>query len=222
MFSISPNPHKKGEHVFNDLAGSVANAFKRAIGFERAKSMLLVGPYGPLSKRDLPVSFGWVTVIRLDPILLQSRTLVAPANRLHDDKNSIEYGRAKTQFETTLCRTVEAIASLAWKRRPHRNSSFLELDPTSRRIIGGIKDVNSAVFEARIAFGNVTEMASDKDAAAATLSEKVSTSEVARRLALIEATRAHLPNVKNMGDTLISSFAEELKCTMDKRIGHLD
>jgi hypothetical protein len=221
MSSVGWNPHKKGEHVFNDIAGSVVNAFARAIAIGRANSLLLTGPYGPLSKRDLPISFGWVNNISVDEILILGRTLVAPPSGIQDDANSRTYGKARTDLELALSQIVEATASLTCKRRPHPNSSFKDLDPLSQGIISGFKDVQSSVMQARIAFHKLVQSAHDQQAEAALLSEKVSTTELMRRHAILEATKQHLPNVIATGQTLVGRFSEELEPVLDARIGKL-
>ena len=72
------NPHKKGEHVFNDIAGSVGNAFDTALSLNRANSLMLTGPHGPLRMWDLPGTSAALDRLRRDVVLAAARAVVSP------------------------------------------------------------------------------------------------------------------------------------------------
>ena len=61
MSSPGWNPHKKGEHVFNDIAGSLDNAFTSALKADSIKFVTLVNRhsidcFGSKPKNELGIS----------------------------------------------------------------------------------------------------------------------------------------------------------------------
>jgi len=54
MASTGFNPHKKGEHVFNDISGSLDNALANALRADHVKTVALVGRYPELRFGDFP------------------------------------------------------------------------------------------------------------------------------------------------------------------------
>ena len=143
MSSSGGNFHKKGEHVFNDIAGSLENAFIAALGNTNANSLVLMEQFGPLNLYDFPRTSRGIDRFNQDPILTQARTIVAPATGLIDDSNSRNYGDAKRRLEQVLLDAVEGTADLMWRRRPHPDSSFhaFELTVAGFGNIPGVKNV---------------------------------------------------------------------------------
>lgn len=212
------NFHKKGEHVFNDISGSVENAFITALGLAKANSLLVTGPNGTLSLRDIPLTEAGITGLHRDPILMTGRTIVAPPTGIEDDANSQSYSRAKMSLELALHSIVESLAMLAWKQLPRSNSSFLELGPISETIIAGIKDSRLRVGLAQSAFHAMVDAALDPQAHTAALTEKTGQAELDRRKMAIDAMLQHLPEIKKTGDALITTFAKELETVIERRV----
>src|SRR5579872_2866019 len=109
MFTPLPNLHKKGEHVFNDIAGSVQNAFETALSLNRAGSLILTGQFGPLQLSDLGSTSAGIQQLNQDEILAEARTIVSPATGAINDRNSQLYSQAKKNFEEHLSDIVVSL-----------------------------------------------------------------------------------------------------------------
>jgi hypothetical protein len=111
------NPHKKGEHVFNDIPGSMENALESVPTAERVKSVALVQRFGPLRLADLAQTSASLDRLRRESVLIQARTVVAPATGLHNDANSKNYSQARLRLEAALMDVVVNTGSLIWEKK---------------------------------------------------------------------------------------------------------
>ncbi len=209
------NPHKKGEHVFNDIAGSLENAFLSALTPEQGHSLLLVGRYGSLRVHDVPQTITLLKVLQQDRILLEARTVVAPASGVHDDPNSRIYSEAKLKLERALSEIVVSTAALLWKKKPRPNSSFHEFES----IVAGVRNSIVLRTDANAAIDTLIDSAHDPQAEASALSERISDSSLAARQAKIEALKQHRPALKKAGHALVGVFSDEIERVLERRIG---
>jgi hypothetical protein len=211
MASPGWNPHKKGEHVFNDIAGSLENAFTSALKTPRANSLILINRFGPL---NLPQTALGLLNFNQDRILAQARTVVAPATGLANDLNSRTYGNARLKLGRVLSDVVINTAGLIWKQKPRSNSSFHEFES----VVASLRDKSLLRSEANSALDELINSAYDPQAEASALAERVSDTELARRRAAIVAGKQHLSMLKQAGHSLIRSFFEELEQVLEKRL----
>jgi hypothetical protein len=209
------NPHKKGEHVFNDIAGSFENAINAALTASRANSLILSGPHGPLRLSDFPSTTAGLRKLQKDPILTEARTVVAPATGNVSDNNSRIYGDAKAHFEGLLRELVSGTAALLWKKKPRSRGTYREFDD----MVVAMRDTRLLVNDAKSAFGALVDVAYDEEAEVAALAELASDTELLRRKAAIDAMKAHLETLKETGSTLVDTFAMEVERVLERRIG---
>jgi hypothetical protein len=208
------NPHKKGEHVFNDIAGSLENALTAALATEKAHSLTLSTRHGNLELFDFPQTRSALDRFRNDHILVDARTIVAPASGMHDDINSRTYSAAKLKLEGALSEIVVDTAALLWKKKPRSNSSFLEFEA----IVSGLKNASSLKADANSALDALIDSAEDPHAEASALAERISDTELARRRIVITSMKQHRPALKQAGHLLIARFIEELDGVLEARI----
>lgn len=215
MSTSASNPHKKGEHVFNDIATSIGNAFEAALSCNRANSLLLTGPFGPLRLADVPGTASALEQLRRDPVLAEARTVVAPATGTVNDENSRLYSAAKMQLERLLSDLVVSTAALLWKKKPRSGSSFHEFES----IVSGMRDSRLLAGAARTAMGALIDAAHDPAAEAAALSERAGDAELARRKTAIMRMHQYRPALKEFGASVVDTFAGELEGALERRIG---
>ena len=211
---MSDNPHKKGEHVFNDIAGSVGNAFAAALELRRAKSLTLSGPHGRLRLSDLPRTSSAIDHLRRDSILIEGRTVVAPASGIVADTNSGLYGRARLDLERELSGLVVQTATLIWRRKPRSNSSFHEFEAS----VSGMHDTRSSIAASKSSFRDLVAAAHDPEAEKAALAENVSETERNRRMSAISRMHQHRVTLQRTGSELIDIFSNELDVVLERRI----
>jgi hypothetical protein len=208
------NPHKKGEHVFNDIAGSIANAFQAAIDSSRLNGLILPGPYGPLRLEELRQTTEGIERFRRDRILIEARTIAAPATGIVNDANSRSYSDAKLRLEQALSDTVAAKAAFIWSKKPRSNSSFQEFE----QVVKGLHDAKASAAAAITAFDHLIDSAHDPAAEKSALSERISDFELKRRSAAINAMKQHRPALKQAGIGLLNVFFEEIDKALERRI----
>jgi hypothetical protein len=209
------NPHKKGEHVFNDVSGSVENSLESVLSAERVKSVALVQRFGPLRLGDLTQTNTALDRLRRDSILVQARTIVAPATGLHNDANSRSYSQARLKLESALSELVVNIATLIWKKRPRSDSSFHEFES----VIVGMRRVAATTSDANAAFDSLVDSAHDPQAEASALSEHASDAELARRRTVILSMKNHRPALKQTGHAVLKHFLDDMEAVLERRIG---
>jgi hypothetical protein len=215
MSSPGLNPHKKGEHVFNDIAGSVENALLLAIRTDRGNSLVLTNRFGQMVLSQFPQTSSAVDRIRRDPVLIQARTVVAPPTGIDSDANSRVYGDARLKLERILSDAVIATADLIWKKKPRSNSTFHDFES----IVTGIRSASFLKADANSAIDALVDSAHDAQAEASALAEKVSDTELAQRRAAIAAMKQHRPTLKQAGHALVQTFLSELERVLERRIG---
>jgi hypothetical protein len=209
------NPHKQGEHVFNDLATSAQNAVEAALGSNRFNALVLTARHGPLRLSDLPQTRLSLERLAGDPVLLEARSVTAPATGEHDDPNSLFYGRARQDLERALADLIESTAALLWRRKPRHNSSFHEFES----IVIGMRDTRLVLAAARSAFSALVDTGQDPQAEKAALSERVGDVELERRRTIIDRMRQHTPSLRATGNALVDTFANEIELLLERRIG---
>ena len=214
MASSGWNPHKKGEHVFNDISGSVENAFEAVLSAERVRAVALVQRFGQLRLPDLSQTSTSLDRLKQDSILSQARTVVAPATGLHNDANSRSYSRARVNLETALSEAIVAMGVWMWKKKPRSNSSFQEFDS----IVAGMKNVSALKTDANAAFDALIDSAYDPQAEASALAERVSDAEVAKRRRLIDLMKSHRPALKQTGHALLKQFCDDVENVLEYRV----
>jgi hypothetical protein len=215
MASPGLNPHKKGEHVFNDLSGSLDNALSNALRADSVKTVALVGRFSELRLADLPNTTSCLNRIRQDRILTQARTVVAPATGLHDDPNSKIYGIAKKKLEDTFSAIIVATGALIWKKKPSHSSSFHEFES----IIATLKSLGALKVEANEAINKLVDSGYDPIAEASALAEAVGPAELARRRSAITSMKQHWPILKQNGYSIVTSLCDEVERVLEARIG---
>lgn len=215
MASPGWNPHKKGEHVFNDIAGSLENAVTSALTAERAQSLILEHQHGILKRQDAPLTFALLDSVGRDQILLRARTVVAPATGIHNDPNSRSYSDAKLKLERILSDLVISTADLIWKKKPRSNSSFKEFE----HIVSGVRNASQLRSDANLAIDSLIDSAHDPQAEASALSERVSDTEFTARRATIDSMKQHRQALKLAGRTIVRTFTEEIERALERRIG---
>lgn len=209
------NPHKQGEHVFNDIAGAVRNAFEAALRLDRAGSLMLTGPYGPVRLFDLPAASAAIGAIAADPVIAQARTVVAPATGVESDFNSASFGQARLHLEQVLSEVVLSTAVFLWRKKPGSAGSFHDFE----RIVAGLHDKSFAVACAKTAFSALIEAAHDPEAEESALGGGLNEMEASRRREIIANMRQHSAALKTAGASLIETFANELEYELERRIG---
>jgi hypothetical protein len=214
MASSGWNPHKKGEHVFNDISGSVENALESVLSAERVRAVALVQRFGHLRVPDLTQTSMSLDRLKQDSILSQARTVVAPATGLHNDANSRSYSKARVSLETALSEAIVAMGVLIWKKKPMSNSSFLQFDS----IVIGMKNVSTLKADANAALDALVDSAYDLQAEASALSERVSDAEIAKRRRLIDLMKSHRPVLKQIGYALLKQFSDDVEIVLEYRI----
>jgi len=214
MTSSGWNPHKKGEHVFNDISGSVENALESVLSAERVRAVALVQRFGHLRVPDLTQTSMSLDRLKQDSILSQARTVVAPATGLHNDANSRSYSKARVSLETALSEAIVAMGVLIWKKKPMSNSSFLQFDS----IVIGMKNVSTLKADANAALDALVDSAYDPQAEASALSERVSDAEIAKRRRLIDLMKSHRPVLKQIGYALLKQFSDDVEIVLEYRI----
>jgi len=214
MTSSGWNPHKKGEHVFNDISGSVENALESVLSAERVRAVALVQRFGHLRVPDLTQTSMSLDRLKQDSILSQARTVVAPATGLHNDANSRSYSKARVSLETALSEAIVAMGVLIWKKKPTSNSSFLQFDS----IVIGMKNVSTLKADANAALDALVDSAYDPQAEASALSERVSDAEIAKRRRLIDLMKSHRPVLKQIGYALLKQFSDDVEIVLEYRI----
>lgn len=214
MSSRGWNPHKQGEHVFNDIGASLSGSFRAAMQTDRAKPLVLSDQFGSLELDQLPQTVFGLSRFQRNPILLQARTIVAPPSGLQDDRNSKVYGWATSRLEEALSNLFVRNAALSWIKKPIANSSFQNFE----EIVTGMRDASSLKAEAMAAVDLLVISAHDPEAEASALSERVSDSELARRRAVIESVKQHQPAFKQEAHFLVDGFADELSRALEDRI----
>jgi hypothetical protein len=215
MASTGWNPHKKGEHVFNDISGSLENSIDSVLLAEQVKSVALMRRFGSLRLASLTQTCASLDRLRRDPILVQGRTVVAPATGLHNDANSRAYSEARLKLEMALLETVVNVGVLIWKKKPRSDSSFQEFDA----LVVGMKNLSALKNGANMAFDSLVDSAHDPQAEASALSERVSDAELKRRRDAIALMKNHRPALKQIGHALLKQFVDETENALEHRIG---
>lgn len=210
----SENLHKKGEHVFNDIAGSLYNAIGEAAALRGLESLALIGRFGRLDLQKLPRTGAALIPLLEDPVLIGGRSVTAPAHGIENDENSILYGLARIHLSACLRQITEVAADLAWKTHHEHDSSFHRFE----EVVTGLQDTQTAVIGAKLAFYRLVDVGVDPGAQGGALSEKTSETELRRRAMLVDRTLRHLPEIKDLGDHVIEVFAEEVRDVLEQRV----
>ena len=209
------NPHKQGEHVFNDIGGSLANAVEGALAAERLRFFSMWSRFGPIVPAlDLPSTAAALDSIARDPVLVQARTVAAPATGVHDDANSQLYGSARARLERCLADLAYSAADLAWKKKPRSGSSFHEFEA----VVAGVRDSRTARESASAAVVELMDAARDPAAERDALAETVSDIELRRRRDAIEAMKREIPRFKQQGRAMVETFAAEVGQVFERRV----
>lgn len=207
----SSNLHKKGEHVFNDIAGASKTVLQSALASSATKHFIAGGvvTLGSLSRTTK-----YLNRLRNDPILKEALTIVSPATGASDDPNSTTFGRAKLKLEKTLSKGVLTAAKLAWQKQHRPDSSFHDYEAivTNIQQLKTLKRLARSDFDALIAAGH--DAVAEKDA----LEEKVSGTEVAYRRSTIENMKQHRASLRLVCHSMVESFFDELETSFEQRV----
>ncbi len=214
MSSANFNPHKQGEHVFNNIAGSFENAMISALKSETLLSYVLTKRFGALELREFPGTLSLIGRIQQDPILARARTVTAPATGIISDPNSKTFGHATVRLEHALAAAAASTGNWTWMKKPQSNSTFMHFDS----IVTNFRSTGALILDANSAVDSLIDCAFDADAAESALKERISDTELTRRRETINAMRQHFPTLKQAGHSLVKEFFHELTLALERRI----
>lgn len=208
------NPHKKGEHVFNDFSGSLDNAVASALKTDSVKRVALVGRFPELAMTDLPKTTSCLDRVRQDRTFIQARTVVAPATGIHNDPNSTKYGNARKALEDALSSIIVTTGVMLFKQIHTHGSSFHEFE----KFVATLNSLSDLKNGANKAVDSLFDAGHDPQAEASALSERVAETELTRRRMAITSMKLHIPALKQTGHLLVTSFSEEVRQLLQARI----